>query len=166
MRMRRVVEVLLVLLLVVGLSAPALAGKKKGFKAELDGFQETPAISTVGSGEFRAKISNDESTIDVELTYTGLEGGTVTGAHIHLGQPGVAGGIVIHLCGTGGKPPCPTPSGTVTDTLDSSDVVALAAQGIAAGELAEVIAAMREGVTYVNVHTTVFPTGEIRGQIQ
>ena len=154
------------LLLVVTLSPPALARKKQTFRANLDGFQEVPAISTGGSGEFRARINKEESAVEVELSYGGLEGTTVTAAHIHLGQPGVAGGIVIPLCGTVGKPACPTPSGTVTDTLDAGDVVALTGQGIAAGELDEVISAMREGMTYVNVHTNTFPGGEIRGQIE
>jgi len=40
------------------------------------------------------------------------------------------------------------------------------AQGIAAGEIAEIIRAMRAGVTYANVHTNKHPTGEIRGQLR
>ncbi|HYV06332.1 MAG TPA: CHRD domain-containing protein [Blastocatellia bacterium] len=36
---------------------------------------------------------------------------------------------------------------------------------MAAGEFAEVLAAMRAGTVYVNVHSTVFPGGEIRGQL-
>jgi hypothetical protein len=165
MKTRRVLGIVLVLLLVVGLSAPALARKKNSFKAELDGFQETPAISTTGTGEFRARISKDEDSIDFELTYSGLEGGAVTAAHIHLGQAGVAGGVSAFLCGGGGKPACPA-SGTVEATIVASDVIGPAGQGIAAGELDELVAAIRDGVTYANVHTTTFPTGEIRGRIK
>ena len=40
-----------------------------------------------------------------------------------------------------------------------------AAQGIAAGQWDKIVAAMRAGVAYANVHTTNFPQGEIRGQI-
>jgi len=145
------------------LGTPALAETRK---AKLDGFHEVPANSTTGSGGFRADISSDESSIEFELRYKDLEGAAVLFAHIHLGQPDVIGGIVIHLCGTGGKPACPASPGTVTGTLTSSDVVALTAQGIAAGELAEVIRAMRSRVTYVNVHSVTFPGGEIRGQIR
>jgi hypothetical protein len=39
------------------------------------------------------------------------------------------------------------------------------AQQISAGELAEVIAAIRAGAAYANVHTNLSPAGEIRGQI-
>jgi hypothetical protein len=41
-----------------------------------------------------------------------------------------------------------------------------AAQGIAAGEFAELVRAIKAGATYVNVHSSLFPTGEIRGQIK
>jgi hypothetical protein len=54
----------------------------------------------------------------------------------------------------------------VTGTLDASGVVGPAGQGIAAGEFAELLHAIRSGVTYANVHTNTWPAGEIRGQIK
>ena len=54
----------------------------------------------------------------------------------------------------------------VNGTATSADVVAVATQGVAAGELADVIRAMRRGDAYVNVHTTTYPGGEIRGPVQ
>jgi hypothetical protein len=137
-------------------------------RARLEGFQETPAISTTGHGSFSAKLSPDQKSIDFELSYADLagtaNGGQVLAAHIHLGQRGVAGGISVPLCG-GAKPACPTPSGSVTGTLTASDVTGPAAQGIGAGQLDKLVAAMRAGVTYANVHTTQFASGEIRGQL-
>lgn len=85
-------------------------------------------------------------------------------AHIHSGQKGVGAAVVAFLCGGGGKPACPQ-AGTVTGTIVATDVIGPAAQGIKPGELDEFIRAIRRGVTYVNVHSTLFPTGEIRGQI-
>ena len=102
-------------------------------RARLRGFQETPAISTTGTGRLTAHVSDDGTSIAFELSWSGLQGGEATGAHFHIGQRGVPGGIVIHLCGTGGKPACPTQPATLTGTLTSADVVALPAQGIAAG---------------------------------
>lgn len=141
-------------------------------RARLVGFQEVPAISTPGSGKFSAELSADGLTLTWTLTYADLkgnsgEGGAVTGAHVHLGQRGVAGGVAIHLCGGGGgTEACPAPPATLTGTATADNVVGPAGQGLAAGQLADLVTAMRAGVTYVNVHTTQFPGGEIRGQLR
>jgi len=67
-------------------------------------------------------------------------------------------------------PFCPAaPGGTVTGNITVANVIAAgtASQQIAAGELAEVVAAIRAGVAYVNVHATPLnPGGEVRGQIR
>ena len=154
------------LLAMWGMFSPAGA-IEEFFGAKLRSGNETPAtLSTTGSAVFAAQLNAAESSLAFLLDYSGLEGGTITGAHIHLGQAGTTGGIVIHFCGTGGKPACPASPGIVQGTVTANDVVAVSAQGIAAGEFAEVIKAMRKGDTYVNVHTTTFPSGEVRGQIQ
>jgi hypothetical protein len=150
-------------------AAPALA---EDFKARLKGYQEVPAISTAASGEFKAKLDHSGTAITYELTYSGLAGG-VRQSHIHFGQRSVNGGIVIFLCQTatnpdptGLAPTCPQ-EGTVTGVLTVANMTAAAAgQGIAVGEFAELIEAMRAGVTYANVHSSVWPAGEIRGQIK
>jgi CHRD domain len=132
----------------------------------LTGFEEVPVISTTGSGAFFARIVPGDATIEFVLVYEDLEGGSVTQAHIHLGQVAVNGTIVIHLCGSGGKAACPPPPATIAGSLTSGDVVAVPTQGIAAGDLAEVIRAIRVGKAYANVHTTTYPSGEVRGQIK
>jgi CHRD domain len=145
-------------------------GQAKGqgqgqFGAVVTGHQEVPAISTRGHAEFRARL-RDSSTLEFELRYADLEGGNPSAAHIHLGQRGVDGAVVAFLCGGGGKPACPgATSGTVTGTIVAADIQAVPAQGLAANEFAELVAAMRAGVTYANVHTGTYGDGEIRGQI-
>lgn len=146
-------------------------------KATLDGFQEVPSISTTGSGTLDLRIDDANEVIEFELTYGNLEGvgttpfvtnGVVSAAHIHVGAPGVNGGVSAFLCGGGGKPACPI-SGTVTGVIAAADVTGPANQGINAGEptaFAEFVRAMRAGYTYANVHTTRWPGGEIRGQIK
>jgi hypothetical protein len=142
----------------------------KELKTLLIGYEEVPVISTTANGEFRGRISRDESEIQYELSYSDLEG-EIQQAHIHFGQPGVNGGIVVFLCtnlgnGPAGTQPCPPPPATINGTLRASDMVGLAAgQGIAAGEFGELIQAIRAGKTYVNVHSTKHTGGEIRGQI-
>jgi hypothetical protein len=111
-------------------------------------------------------VNQDETMIDYELSYSDIQFGTATVAHIHLGRPGITGGVSAFLCGGGGKPACPATSGTVTGTITAADVIGPAGQGIAAGELAELLRALREGATYANVHSTGFPGGEIRGVIE
>jgi hypothetical protein len=151
-------------------------GAKQGgtFKADLIGYEEVPAISTAATGEFRAKVGSGP-VIDYTLTYSDIQ--NAFAAHIHLGQKGVNGGISAFLCGGGDKPPCPPTGGTVSGTIDAADVIGPTSQGIAPGEIQELIDAMEFGVTYANVHTTDgdttpnegpgdFPGGEIRGQIR
>jgi hypothetical protein len=156
------------------LSAPAFAEPRK---AKLDGFQEvavigSPVTSIVsslvvdGEGTFKAKVKENAGEIEFKLEWSGLTGDPLA-AHIHLGQPGTAGNIAIHLCGTGGKPACPAgSSGTLEGTLTAADVVAIDAQGLTAGDLEGVLRAMRADATYVNMHTATWPTGEIRGNIK
>lgn len=151
-------------LLAVG-PAPASAGER--LRARLRGFEEVPAVSTGASGTFRAKIADDESSIDFELSYEGIEGGNVLFAHIHVGQRTANGGVSAFFCGGGGRPACPTPGGTVTGTILPENVLGPGgAQQVPPGALDELIAAIRAGVTYANVHSQVSPGGEIRGQIK
>jgi hypothetical protein len=82
-----------------------------------------------------------------------------------VGQKGVNGGVSAFLFRGGSKPPCPL-SGTVTGVIVAADVVGPAAQGIAPGELAELMDPILSGVSYVNVHTNKHSSGEIRGQVQ
>lgn len=145
-----------------GLSAAADSGNR--FSATLTGYEETPTLSVTGIGTFSAELAKDRESISYSLSYSGLSG-DASAAHIHLGQPAIAGGVIAFLCGGGDKPACPGASGTVTGTIVAADIIGPAGQGIAAGEFAELVGAMQFGATYANVHTALFPAGEIRGQI-
>ena len=156
----------LAIALVVAGSALAAGGNKTMVKADpLTGYQEaTPAgVSTGASGSFEATIDEDASTIDFTLSYSGLEA-PVLFAHIHFGNRFTSGGVSAFLCGGGSKPACPQ-QGTVTGTVTAADVIGPTTQGIEPGHFAELVQAMRAGMTYTNVHSTKFPMGEIRGQI-
>lgn len=155
-------------LLVVSL-AIASSGKKNFNTRGLNGYEENPDISTVATGDFRVSVDESAQTITYELTYSGLEG-DVLQAHIHFGKPAINGGISLFLCsnlgnGPAGTPACPQ-SGTVTRTVPATDIVGPLTQGIEAGNLAELVAAMRVGSTYANVHSSKWPGGEIRAQIR
>lgn len=161
----------------LGIASYAIAGDgSKNFRGiPLSGYEETPfTLSTPGVGAFEARLSNDGTAIHYELSYSHLEG-TVTQAHVHFGQRALSGGISFWLCQTAAAPApaavaavtplCPIPGGTVEDEITAAEVIGPAGQGIAPGELAEIVAAMRAGYAYANVHTSTRPSGEIRAQI-
>lgn len=139
-------------------------------QAVLSGLDEVPAVSTAGTGSFTADIDDAAGTVRYELSYRGLEG-AVQQAHIHFGQPGVNGGIAVFLCSNLANPPpgtpgCPDPGGTVRGVFQAGDVIGPSTQGIASGELDELVGAIRAGAAYVNVHSTLVPSGEIRGPLR
>ncbi len=116
-------------------------------------------------GCFTARVSNDESEIRWELSFSPLES-DVTQAHIHFETSTNNGPVIVFLCSNLGNGPegtqaCPAAGGTVSGTIHDIDVGGGGAdQGLEAGNLAELIGAMRGGATYVNVHSSGRPTGE------
>jgi hypothetical protein len=156
------------LALAAGLAAPnaALAGHAAVANASLRGVNEVPSIITDASGRFSATITPTE--IKYKLSFSGLTGATLF-AHIHIGERHTNGGVTIFLCNntpTGPtSQPCPHGEGTVEGTVTAADVIGPAGQGVDAAEFAAVLQAIADGATYANVHTDVFPTGEIRGQL-
>jgi hypothetical protein len=161
------VAVVAVILMVAG---SALAADT--FGARLRGAEETPVpISTPGQGFFLGSLNSAETSMDYTLVYFGL-GSAPLQSHIHFGPPAISGGIVLFLC-TNLAPPaavptppsCPNNVGLnfVNGTLTAANVIAVAGQNIGAGAFADVVDAMKNNLAYVNVHTSVFPGGEIRG---
>jgi hypothetical protein len=158
--------------------------RRRHVRARLSGFNEVHfsggppaalrgAVSTEARGTFTAKIDEHDDLITYELRYQDLEG-TVTQGHIHFGQQHTVGGIVVWLCQTEGTPApdevaevtpfCPE-EGSVSGTITPAQVLAAANQGLDAEEFDELVRAIRAGAAYVNVHSSLFPPGEIRGQI-
>jgi hypothetical protein len=158
-----------VTLAAVGVMAQGQGGARR-VSAALEPEQEVPAVSSPAAGEFSAEIDDDGEAVDYVLSYGGLQANVLM-SHIHLAQPNVNGSIMVWLCGTAANPgpagtqQCPQ-SGTISGTIRPANVGAIATQGIAAGEFAEFVAAMRKGLAYVNVHTVQSPGGEIRGQVR
>ena len=164
------------LLVAFGAGSYALAGSGKShitgdnMTGYLEGAPGGP-VSTGASGNFEADIDDATNEIHYTLSFTGLEG-DIRQSHIHFGQRSVNAGIMLWLCETTfnpsptgpATPDCPQ-SGTVTGTLRPADVVGPNAQGIAPGEWEEAVAAIRAGRAYANVHSSKFPGGELRAQL-
>lgn len=169
---RRMLKLVLVtgvvsVLAVAGVAAAGGGGQQ--VREQLTGYEEVPAVSTAASGEFDARISRFAETIEYRLSYRDLTG-TVAQAHIHFGQKDVNGGISAFLCsnlgnGPAGTQACPQGEATITGTIEPEDVIGPGAQGITAGEFDELVAAIRAGLAYANVHSSAFPGGEIRAQL-
>ena len=155
---------------VAGSAAMADDGKTTNvLRVRLTSYEEGPALSTAGSGQFRAVVDEKAQEIQYRLSYSDLEG-SVTQSHIHIGLRAQNGGIIVFLCSNLGNGPegtqaCPAAPATITGTLRPADVIGPAGQGITAGEFDELIAAIRADATYVNVHSTLFQGGEIRAQL-
>jgi hypothetical protein len=164
-RLWAAVVTMLIIVAIVAVTPHAQAGKKH-VKATLNGLQEDPSVSTPASGTFEATIDDDAQLIDFVFTYQGLEGGNSLFAHIHFGSSDHNGGVAAFLCGGSTKPtPCPNVQGVITGTIGAADVVGPTGQGIEPGAWGELVNAIRAGHTYANIHTTRWPGGEIRGQV-
>ena len=161
-----IMSLLVALVAALAASQALSSGGSDDFEAELSGYQETPqTLSSPGFGSFKAELDDDPPSLSFELTFGGLPT-AVSAAHIHFSARATSGGVSAFLCGGGGQPACPPGGGTMTGTITPANILGPAGQGIAAGEFDELIAAMRAGVTYANVHTAQYPGGEIRGQIE
>ena len=144
--------------------------RRQLLSADLSPLHEVPAKFSGGRGNFEAELKDDGS-LSFRLNFSDLST-AATQAHIHFGATKTNGGVMVFLCG-GPKPACPA-SGSLTGTIAASDVSVLPVnnadsvipQGIQPANFGALVEAIRSGTSYVNVHTTDFPTGEIRGQIK
>ena len=165
-----------VLLLAAANASAGHFGKRGKLFAVLDGYQEVPAVSTSATGSLVVKVDRKNGKIAWTLHTSALEG-EIWQAHLHMGRSRTNGGIVAFLCGTvalpapipPGTPECPpTSGGTVSGVIEADDVgnLGTAGQGIEPGEIDEIIDALKAKAIYVNIHSSKFPGGEIRGQIR
>ena len=146
------------------LATPAVHSQTERFSASLSGANEVPPINSAGTGNFEMTIQ--PGAITFSLDFSDLSS-TLTVAHLHFAPSKVAGGVMIFLCGGGGQPACPAAtSGTITGTITAANVTGPGGQGIAAGDLDSALAAVGDDLSYANMHTTMFPGGEIRGNVQ
>ena len=149
--MTRTLRSLLLIGIALGLSSSATAGN---LTAHLSGDEEVPPVDTGAVGQTILKIRGD--TLEYKLIVANIV--DVVAAHIHCALAGVNGPVGVTLFGGG--------------PVSSSGILAqgpiLAPDGGNAcgwADVADVIAALEGGDTYVNVHTLAHLGGEIRGQI-
>src|SRR5262245_63728075 len=130
------------------------------FIAQLNGAQETPPVASPSTGVAFLTFNKDTSNLCYAISYTPLAAIEIL-AHFHgpamkgdVAGPGVASPVLINI--TNGVPPGPSPVGSpkqgcvvVSDKQQQKD--------------------LKNGLWYINIHTTgpppANPTGEIRGQV-
>jgi hypothetical protein len=152
----------------------AIADESHEIRAHLIGYNEVPSINSEGNATFNIKIAPDQKSFDWVLSFSFPATTSVNQAHIHFGQPGVNGGIIVWLCANNppitnapaGTARCNQGSQTITGTATAANVVAVAAQDIAAGDFDAVLNAIHAGFAYANIHTVAHPPGEIRGPLR
>ncbi len=154
--MRRAAALLSILAL---LATPLAALAQEEFAAELSGDAEVPPVTTDGSGSATVTISDDESSISFDVTFQDLSG-PATMAHIHYGAADEAGPVLIWLTEVG------TTDGSFESPISgTADETAFMPVDGGPQSFAEALQAIRDGNTYVNIHTEMNPGGEIRGQL-
>lgn len=140
-------------------SATQAQAQTMTFTAALSGGNEVPGVVTGSAGTATVTWNTTTNAGTYRVDVYNMPVGT-TASHIHVGAAGVSGPVVINFT---------VPAGGIsndfglTGTFGCTDVVARAAQGINSCE--DFVQALTLGNTYVNVHSTANPGGEIRGQL-
>ncbi len=162
--MKRVFVTLLILLALFVTTGAVSMSDQRNFVAPLSGDQEVPPNDSQGTGVAKFKLSEDGTELSYKLIVANID--NVTQAHIHCGAEGVNGPVVAFLFGfvaDGVTVNGVLAEGTITTVIPRPDSPACPG-GVA--DFDDLLAKMRSGDAYVNVHTVEIPPGEIRGQIQ
>jgi hypothetical protein len=162
MRISRLLPLLLVSLLIALTTSIAVAESKRNFVTHLSGGEEVPPADTRAQGQAIFHLSKDGTELRYKLIVANIE--NVTQAHIHVGAAGVNGPVVTWLYPSG--PPAQLIPGRFQGVLAEGVITSADLVGTLAGQpLSALVEHIRNGNAYVNVHTSQFPGGEVRGQL-
>lgn len=162
--MKRVFVTLLILLALFVTTGAVSMSDQRNFVAPLSGGAEIPPNDSQGTGVATFKLSKDGTELSYKLIVANID--DVTQAHIHCGSEDVNGPVVAFLFGfvaDGVTVNGVLAEGTITSVIPRPDSPACPG-GVA--DFDDLLAKMRSGDAYVNVHTVEIPGGEIRGQIK
>jgi hypothetical protein len=169
-------------IVVAGLSvtAAAVAANDSNFGTHLKGRYEVPLRATDAQGQAMFRVADDGQSIDYKLIASNIDNAFM--AHIHMTATGIDplannGGIVVWLFPSTAVVQGPKGTGRHDGVLAEGTITAANLVGALADHpLSDLLAAIADGRTYVNVHTDDdvapantgpgdFPGGEIRGQL-
>ena len=126
--------------------------------ATLGGGDETPILLSGAAGTAEVAIDVAAKEFAVTLRIFNIPT-TTTAGHIHVGSKGIAGPVVIDFPAIAGR------LGDFVTTFRVGEAAFRANAAIGINTVDDVIQAVANGNAYVNIHTTTFPAGEIRGQL-
>jgi hypothetical protein len=159
-------------LALAGAAALAFSGAAQAttYFTTLSGPAESPANASPGTGTALVTINQVTNIMDVEVTFSGLVAPT-TASHIHCctAVPFTSTAIVATEVPFFDSFPIGVTSGSYTHLFNLLDLASYnpafvtASGGTAAGAEAALVAGLNAGKAYLNIHTTSFPGGEIRG---
>jgi hypothetical protein len=161
---------LTVLVFVLAGFAPVSRASLISYHANLDGLSESPPNPSPGTGLADVDYDDAAHTLHLQVSFIGLLG-TVTASHIHAATaaPGIGTAGVATTTPTFAGFPSGVTSGTYDNTLDLTLTSSwnpsyiTAHGGTTAGAEAALAAALADFKAYLNIHTSAFPGGEIRG---
>src|ERR687889_1264996 len=140
-------------IITIGLPNLVFAQGEQKFAATLSAQEEVPPTNSQATGMAEFTVMGD----NVQYTVNASNIQSVTAGHIHSGKQGENGPIVVTLF----KNESPT-----NEVSETGSITADKLEGPMAGkQLTDLVTAMTNGETYVNIHTEQNPNGEIRGQI-
>lgn len=152
-------QLLLFVVLSTMLTVSAGFAAEKSFKADLSGSDEVPGVKSPAKGEAEFTVSDDGKVLSYTLVVRDIENPTV--AHIHLGKSGINGQPVASIYNG------PKREGKVRGNISQASLTDTDLKGDLKGKsIKELVALIKSGDAYVNVHTDANPDGEIRGQIK
>ena len=146
--MKRLMQFLIIPILVLGMNSCSSDDDDNGgggtpasttYRATLTGASEVPSNASTATGTATLSFNNTTKIFNLTVTYSGM---TATAAHVHKGAVGVSGGPVFPI--------------TVTASPMYLTSTALTA---------EQEADLKANLYYVNIHSSTYPDGEIRGQL-
>jgi hypothetical protein len=141
------------------------------FVTTLTGAQEVPPTGSPGIGSALVTLDTATNLLTINVSFAGLLSPTIA-SHIHCCTPPGANAIVATTVPTFPGFPLGVTTGTYLQTFDLTlastynPAFITAHGGTVAGAQAAFIAGLLNGQTYLNIHTSQFQGGEIRGQLQ
>lgn len=120
-----------------------------GYYTEMDGAQQVPMNASTAKGVAAINLSLDGKFLEVKSVTDGLSG-AIMGAHLHRGEAGTNGGLLVDLSAmisTNGR--------GLFGVVEIDDSIKSVFQNY-----------VKMGMVYLNIHTMANPNGEVRGQIK